>query len=287
MSKKYITILFLFSVIKALGQDFKDCINPFPVCNKQTYTFGEMRGFGNVFDALGKLRCSNELKETNSVWLKWKISKPGNLIFFISPLNDGDDLDFVVFRSGDSSCNNLTEVRCMASGDNVGSLEIRNSYCQGATGLSYQSQDDFERNGCLSNHDNFLKYIETQKDEYYFLFVNNYSHYSGFSISFDGDTEFAEFDDCMSFVKESEVQVKEIGPIPATDILSIYLSSKSSGSMKLDMFSIDGKLISNYEYNLKPGENNFQIKVDYLTPGNYILRFNQDGDSFVRQFVKI
>ncbi len=55
----------------------------------------------------------------------------------------------------------------MASGNIIGKNARSSSMCQGVTGLSYQSLDEFEKSGCKYNSDNFLKYLSAEADEEY------------------------------------------------------------------------------------------------------------------------
>ncbi len=275
-----------YSSILLTAQHYQDCSEAFPVCNKQTYHFKTMEGVGKTQDALGQLRCSNELRETNALWLTWEVEKDGILTFFIDPANSSDDIDFVLFRA-DENCSKLEEVRCMAAGLNVGEAEETSAGCKGQTGLMYQSIDDFERSGCKYESDNFLKFLSAKQGEKYYLFVNNYESKEGFSITFDGDMEFKTLGDCELFNVEQPLSISSIVPNPATKSITVNLFAINEKNVHTEIFSMDGKRIYEGDYKTLKGQNKQVIEVENYTAGTYLIRLTQEKYSTIRQFVKI
>lgn len=280
-------LIIIFLPNASFSQQFQDCSHAFPVCNKQTYYFNNMIGTGLVNDDIGKLSCSRRLQESNSIWLKFSILQSGVLTFIIDPMKADDDIDFVLFRKEGTNCNNLKEIRCMAAGETTGQLESRNVSCKGATGLSYQSIDEFERSGCKYESDNFLKYLAAEKDEEYYLFVNNYHGGEGFSISFDGDMEFKEIENCLQYVKEEPLAIASIVPNPAKNYIDIFYHAVSMEEIKLDVFSMEGRLQATKSLNPLKDDQSYRLDIENMTAANYLLRFTQAKYSTIRQFTKI
>lgn len=284
--RKSLIFTLILSTQLIFAQHYQDCEQAFPVCNKQTYHFKSMEGIGSKVDALGNLRCSSELHETNALWLTWDVAQSGILTFFIDPARSSDDIDFVLFRSS-SDCSKLEEVRCMASGTNVGQPEVRSAGCKGQTGLSYQSIDDFEHTGCKYDSDNFLKFLSAEQGEKYFLLVNNYDSSEGFSITFDGDTAFKTTGDCELFNVEQPIEIASIVPNPASKNITVNFLSLSEKEIATEIFSISGKRLYKGNMKTEKGMNKHTIDVENYAPGTYLIRLTQDKYSTIRQFSKI
>lgn len=284
--KPLLIFLLLYTFNNVTGQNYQDCENPFPICLKQTYSFKSMSSFGKMQDSLGQLRCSKELHETNSVWLKWKIKSKGLLTFFIDPINSKDDIDYVLFKRN-GGCSHLTEVRCMASGNIIGKNARSSSMCQGVTGLSYQSLDEFEKSGCKYNSDNFLKYLSAEADEEYILFINNYDSSTGLSFTIDGDAILEESGDCLLFSTEQAITIAEIVPNPTSSNLTLSLICIQQGDIKTELFSINGKKLWETTFKSYLGINKTNIPTDSYPPGTYLIRVTQGQFSTIRQIVKI
>lgn len=74
------------------------------------------------------------------------------MTFVISPSESDNDIDFIVFAKKDIS--SVPEIlRCMASGEEIGGNNDKN--CLGNTELTLSSTDEFEKQGCKFNDDNF------------------------------------------------------------------------------------------------------------------------------------
>jgi hypothetical protein len=280
-----LSILFLMPTLN-FSQNYQDCYDAFTICNKQTYHFKKMEGIGKVNDVLGTLRCSDELKETNSMWLSWTVEKAGIITFIIDPLNYENDLDFILFKKN-FDCSKLEEVRCMAAGNTIGQSLVRNRTCQGPTGLSYKSEDEYEKTGCHYDSDNFLKFLSAETGEEYILLVNNFNSTEGFNISFEGDAIFKIKSDCEATANKQIIEISNINPNPATKTITISYSSLLDKTVEIDIFSLDGKKLFNNKVKANIGFNNYSIDLENYTAGNYLLRFTQEKFSTIRQFIKL
>lgn len=173
-----------------------DCETGVILCDKSPFTVEFINGAGSVTNELNGLSCPtciNGSSESASTWYRWTCDDPGSLAFTLTPLNPSDDLDFVIFElpNGIDDCANKNDLRCMASGENVGSPFDEWSPCTGATGLMEGDEDASEDCGCQPGDNNFAGAIQMVEGASYALVINNFSNSgSGFSIEFGGTGTF-------------------------------------------------------------------------------------------------
>lgn len=167
-----------------------DCIQSVVLCDKSSFFIENLGGTGT--DKLeGANTCISE--EFASVWYTWTAATDGTLTFTLTPNNEQDDLDFVVFYLPDGlrNCDTRQVIRCMASGENVGASTNTSLPCMGPTGLREGAGDTQEIAGCQPGDDNFLAPLNMIAGETYALIVNNYSRSGfGFLIDFGGTANF-------------------------------------------------------------------------------------------------
>lgn len=171
---------------------FSDCAGAVILCDKSDLIVKKLYGVGKEKAEVGYTSCSGRLDERNTVWIKWQVGESGTIEFTIEPLESADDIDFIVYRlDGDIlECSRKHEIRCMASGENIGGREEESFPCKGRMGLAKNVSDTGEGDGCDDNHDNFLAAIEAKAGENYILYVNNYTSDKGFKLTWDGDATF-------------------------------------------------------------------------------------------------
>lgn len=268
-----------------------DCENAIYICDKEKITIESLEGFGNVKDDLNGLTCNDGVfKEKNTIWFKWKVDKPGNLMFNIIPLKDGDDIDFVVFKVDDDSdaCQTMENVRCMASGQNLGREE--QSKCVGMTGLRNLSTDISEDQGCHGEDDNFLAPLQTEKGETYLLFINNYSSTTGFELEFTGKSNFSnekcEIKETIEG-KEHSLSIGEVFPNPTQEFINITLESPKQTEASFTIIDIYGKRITSKKEELLEGKQQTKIDVKNLSAGTYFITISTGEESVQRKFIKI
>ncbi len=170
-----------------------DCPQASILCDKSSFVVQKVTGAGQNQAELTDATCfSNGAPgnyETNSTWFVWTCSQSGSLEFTLTPLNVGDDLDFVLYRlpNGIGNCAGKEVVRCNAAGDNS-----YPSPCMGPTGLQSGDNDISEDAGCTDNGDNaWLSPFSMVAGESYALVINNFtSTNSGFNIEFGGSGQF-------------------------------------------------------------------------------------------------
>ena len=171
---------------------FSDCAGALILCDKSDLIVKKLNGPGKEPAEVGFTSCSGNLDERHSVWIKWEVGKAGFIEFGIEPLEPGDDIDFVVYRlDGDIlGCSRKHEIRCLASGENIGAPEEESYPCRGRTGLARNVSDVQEGDGCGDRHDNYLAAIDAEAGERYILYVNNYTSANGFKLEWGGDATF-------------------------------------------------------------------------------------------------
>ncbi|MCB0641986.1 MAG: gliding motility-associated C-terminal domain-containing protein [Phaeodactylibacter sp.] len=168
-----------------------DCPTGVVLCDKSPFTVESLIGSGVLNNEIDPASCIQT--EFSSAWYKWTCDMPGTLAFTLTPNNPTDDLDFAVYElpNGIDNCNNKIELRCMASGENVGSPFSEWEPCTGATGLALSSTDFAEFPGCAPGDDNFVAAIDMEAGKVYALVINNFTNNgNGFGIQFSGTGTF-------------------------------------------------------------------------------------------------
>ena len=168
-----------------------DCATAAVLCDKTAFTIPQVIGAGSLPDeANGSCLGFSGNSESNSTWFSWIAANNGTLTLDLQPLNETDDLDFVIYElpNGIENCASKVLLRCMAAGEFASAFP---SPCLGVTGLAIGETDVNEAAGCLENQSNFLAPLTLEEGKAYTMMVNNFSGTgSGFNVSFGGEAEF-------------------------------------------------------------------------------------------------
>jgi len=182
---------FTCSLTSTFGQLNADCVNAKEICEKKSYNIGHAAGEGKDRTEADLISCfmgseNQGQAEENSTWIKFEIESSGSLLFTITPNRFNDDIDFVVYRLLDGTCNNKKIVRCNAAGDPMSAAGV--SPCLGPTGLRAGETDSSVDAGCFDVGDNaWLAPLQVAKGEIYMILVSNVTTQGpGFSIDFTG-----------------------------------------------------------------------------------------------------
>lgn len=174
-----------------------DCNTGVILCDKSPFSVEFTSGVGNNPNEIDPNAGCNtggcQITESSSSWYKWTCKDAGTLSFTINPLNPIDDIDFVVYElpNGIDNCSDKFDLRCMASGENVGAPFAEWSPCTGATGLGLNDVDQNETCGCQAGDNNFVAAIDMTEGTSYALVINNFSNSgAGYSIEFGGTGTF-------------------------------------------------------------------------------------------------
>lgn len=167
-----------------------DCPTAIPLCDKRPFNVQAVAGPGMDPSELDEAPCFVGVgSETNSTWYAFTAANTGTLEFRLTPNNEGDDLDFIVYQlpNGMGDCTGKIVERCMAAGD-----IISTSPCMGPTGLNAASTAIEHGPGCLVPDDNnFLRFLDVQAGNTYALVINNFtSSGNGFQLEWGGSVEF-------------------------------------------------------------------------------------------------
>lgn len=161
-----------------------DCPQAAVLCNQAPFVIPQVTDGGNDPSEADDADCLNIAGlpvETFSTWFVWTAAESGSLTFALTPINETDDLDFVLyeFPNGPGDCSGKTVLRCMASS------------CIGPTGLNDTATDLSEAPGCGPGDDNFLAAVQMEEGVTYGLMVNNFSQTTiGFEVEFGGTASF-------------------------------------------------------------------------------------------------
>jgi hypothetical protein len=280
---------------------FSDCSSAYFACSKESLAIEALNGSGKK-SSLADLSCfAGYFPETNSMWIKWKIAEPGSLSFVIIPLNEENDIDFVLFKmdQGLDNCSQKTELRCMASGKNRGEPGDDNFHsCTGATGLKPEASDSRELPGCQYKDDNFLAAIDAVAGEEYALFINNYYSNGGFLIEFNGSCEFSPIEGKCSTSAQNTTHLFLDGPsgrkiaigepfpnpvidkayLPITSDLEFYYA-------RIQVISAQGVILQEQRMPISGGTQNCPISLEDFAPGVYFLKTTvEDYQHIVRVY---
>lgn len=284
----------LLSAYSAIAQQqISDCISAMRVCDKEPIVFDNLLDAGKNSEEVGVTSCYvNSFPETNSAWITWKVRKAGTLEFSAIPINENDDLDFVLYRSNSplSICDNKEEIRCMVSGENVGEEEDESYNCLGATGIKIGSGDVNEWLGCGTEDDNFLEGLEVKEGETYILMVNNISSDNGFVLEFFGSAEFEESgcQDVSSTYNglSKEITVSDVYPNPSSSEVMIDITMPKNAEGLVYVFTGTGGLKYEIKQQFVQGTQTIPVDINNYPQGVYFLKIKIGEEFYITNFSK-
>lgn len=163
-----------------------DCNNSVFLCNKNAFAVPGLNGRGLDSDEPDSTSCMEVIgwiDEENSAWYYWTCETSGALTMDITPVNPSDDIDFMIYQlSGSDPCGNRSVIRCNSSscmGPN------------GTTGLDLTDLSISEDPGCDPGENGYCQYINMVAGTSYALYLNSWSMYYGYNISFGGTGTFS------------------------------------------------------------------------------------------------
>ncbi len=188
---KFCLFLFLVS-INFYSQN--DCRNFITICGNSNISDLTATGAGSVEDFKEITRC--KLPEYNTLWLKVDIKKGGTLGFTLTPESSELYIDFDFYVFGPNvSCNNVgNPIRYSLTNPLAANLLTNATGMNNSTSNIYfgglGSKDDCSDLG--TNGSGFVKWLDTNDNESYFIVISRYSGDTKFSIEWTGT---ATFDD--------------------------------------------------------------------------------------------
>lgn len=169
------------------AQEPNDCVNAIVACGNSNLNL-DVNGFG-IQELNGTNVCGGgggSLGESQSVWIRVNMDTGGTLGFTLRPNNTSidEDYDFFVFGP-DVSCNNIGQaIRC--SSTNPRNANQGNNL----TGMNGTSTETNEGPG--ADGDSFVRWLDVQAGESYFIVINRFSGLSEFSLEWTGSARFSD-----------------------------------------------------------------------------------------------
>ncbi|WP_338769296.1 T9SS type A sorting domain-containing protein [Bernardetia sp. ABR2-2B] len=158
-----------------IQNQYSDCDVSLPLCSSSSFNTNSF-GPGATDTSVGNCFTGTDDTERQSVWVNFEIQTSGVLEFIISPQDDSDDYDFILYRDEGSFCNDIN-----ANGT-VRSCNYSDDVSPGDTGASGGTSDSQTAGGTNINAD-----VPVVAGERYFLLINNFENSSsGFDLDFTG-----------------------------------------------------------------------------------------------------
>lgn len=285
MKSQFYTTLFFFCCILntvSFAQEPFDCISAMDVCDASSIDIEFENVAGVVSEEISSLCGLTNVPlfflDDFTVWLKYKFISDGDFVFTLSSQLEDYDIDFVVFKSDSKSCDDLTSIRCMFTGSNVGEPPV--SSCVGPTGLSATSTDTEEAPGCQIGNDNFLAPVEVTAGDVLYLAIIDFSQTSTYTIDHGGSAEISCEPVGVDELIDSDVKVY---PNPATDHLHVEISDAASRIYHLEIFNSTGEKVMNQDF-----VNNAPLDISELNGGIYYVKiYSGNGAIYYKHIIKI
>ena len=276
-------LLLLGHLSKGQAQAFADCIGALPVCDYSPLVIQpdsivgeEEEIFSN--DCFGIFQhLPDGFFETSTVWLKYKFADAGRFIFRITPTDNLSDIDFVAFKTNTGDCKQLEPVRCMFSGENVGS-ESPDVVCLGATGLSNTQTDTYETPGCSDGDDNFLAPIEVEADEVIYLAIKSYSEVLDYTVQYKGTAPLACNEVGIEAITEAHFILY---PNPFQQELIIENKQARSATQQMAFCDFTGQVLFS-----KTLEEKERLDLSSYPSGIYFIKIQEGTRIYLQKVIK-
>ncbi|WP_432411692.1 T9SS type B sorting domain-containing protein [Rasiella sp. SM2506] len=170
-------LLFLAPTTFLFSQNPNDCEFALVVCG--TTSLGlDPTGVGfDEFSLPGNIEPSCYTFDSNTIWLKLNIISDGEFTFDIVPANGVDDYDFAIYGPT-STCTTLgSPIRCSSTNPQDAGVPAE-------TGLNLTETDVTEGPGPDGN--GYLKFIEAQAGDSYFILIDRAVGSEGFDFRYTG-----------------------------------------------------------------------------------------------------
>ena len=286
----------LISIVSGQSM-YADCASARIVCDKNPIFITALYSPGSLPESSPGTCFQKDFVETNSIWLKWKTAEAGAIDFTILPLNETDDIDFVLYRLRDlDNCTLKETIRCMAAGPTLGNEAVDFQSCTGATGLRAGADGTHRSNGCPENDENFLSPVRLEAGEYYGLFINNFRSAGGIVVEWSGTATFQQISEkcsppsgpstSLTLDSGGQIQFSNAFPSPATNQVSITALSDKLYSGNLQVIGSDGQLEMTQSFTLSPGNNTLDLPTENLRLGVHFIKLRTNNETHVLRFVK-
>lgn len=298
MKTRGVLLLLIFLPCLLASQNSSaDCTGGIYLCNKNMVTVSELPGPGLVNHETGNLPCASKgIAESNSIWFKFNIQKSGILSFSIIPIDESDDLDFVLYKFNNiaPNCDQMEVVRCMNAGPVLGENAGPDMACTGATGLLESAQGVVHNAGCPESANNFLSSIQANAGDQYALFINNFRSPQGFALDFGGDCVFdSSAGDCATSSSGTttaqppqSLEISGAFPNPASGTVSIEIKSGHACDAQVQIIHQNGILAFSQSYAVLSGTNLVTIPTLAMPGGAYFIKVKAEGVTRISCFIR-
>ena len=233
-ARTFILFTFLFSFLTGVAQTptDQDCLGAIPVCTGYYYQANSYTGSGNYPNEIPTAgscpgNCMNS-GEKNCVWYYITVQSNGTMGFLLTPNNNSDDYDWVVYDLTNNRCEDIysmagqLQVSCNwsgtsgATGPNGGSTVS----CQGASGTPFNAM------------------IPVQEGEIYVINISNYSSTQyGYSLDF-GISTAQIYDDVPPVIEE--IYDDEVSGCNTNEITFLFSENVRCDRVAPSAFDITG-----------------------------------------------
>jgi len=182
--EKYFFFFFFLGISMSFSQNNpNDCSNALVVCGSSNFGL-DPSGVGlDEFSLPGNNVPSCYSFNNNTIWLRFEVATSGTFMFDLIPDNGVDDYDFAIFGPN-VTCTTLgSAIRCSSTNPQAAGVSAN-------TGLNLSETDVTEGPGPDGN--GYLRYIDANAGDVYFLLVDRAIGSDGFGINFTGTASLPE-----------------------------------------------------------------------------------------------
>ena len=258
--KCWFCLLIFFVVNFTLQAQIADCVGAYPVCGNGEIGF-QPDGIGaDDFAAPGNNSPTCQFRESQSLWLRFKIKQAGTLGFDLIPEDltgeDRDDYDFALYGPN-VSCSTLgTNIRCSSTNPQQANV-------QAETGMNQSETDTSEGPGEAGN--GYIHWLDNvQVGDTYYLLIDNFDQDEGFRLQWTGTA-----------LLEDRITKAEGGVDLGEDV---YLCGTES-------IEIDATTIGGATYLWNTGDTTPILTVD--TPGIYSVQVTTESGCFSEDEIEV
>jgi gliding motility-associated-like protein len=175
MRLKLVLILIIIPLLN-FAQNPNDCVNAIVICGDSSIGL-EPNGIGfDEFTLPGNIQPECYFFDQHNIWFKFNIISSGTFMFDLIP-DDGADYDFAIFGPVVDCTTLSNSIRCSSTNPEQASVSAN-------TGLNMEETDLNEGPGEDGN--GYLRYIDAQAGDVYYLLVDRAVGSGGFGLFYTG-----------------------------------------------------------------------------------------------------
>lgn len=277
---KLFFFLLLFLATNTYAQIPFECIYAIEACDSSALDINYDPGTGWISESIESFCPQSSVVDTsflrlNTVWFKYRFVSAGDFLFTVTPEDEKNDIDFVVFNSPTNNCMDMVSIRCMFSGEGAND----SSSCSGATGLSLNSTDVMEEAGCDANDDNFLAPVEVEAGDVLLVAITSFSGINNYKVQHGGSAEIG----CQPLhILEKQNQSIRVYPNPVRNALTVEFPEGTVKLYRVEIYDASGKQVAT-----KQLLSSDTVDVSQLSSGIYFVKvFTDHAFPYVTKMIK-